>query len=291
MEAECNKVDFTESGKSQERATERISQAQEALARDLSINLSAFLRTTVTVKYTEGTEAFFGDALDGKRPCCVGLVLTRPDQRKLLLAVEYSILFPLIGISLGAKVGRFVSEERKPTDIELQVANLLLRIILGETYRAWAGLVKTPLETITLEIEQNPSRTFSPRDAVFVSRFELGAGENTGQLSLVAPAGLFASALAHSDSSDQPEAEENGSVDRVLDLLMPAKVSLDVWLDGSEMRLSDLLKLQEGQVIRLDHPVERRAACTLNGKSILMGQVVSTGTKRAFMLDDFSSEV
>src|SRR5437667_7095986 len=105
METECNKVDFTESGKAQARAAERLRQAQEVLARDLSFNLSAFLRVNVTAKYTGATEALFSSALDEEQPCCTGLVLTRPDQRKLLLAADYSILFPLIGISLGAKAG------------------------------------------------------------------------------------------------------------------------------------------------------------------------------------------
>ena len=39
---------------------------------------------------------------------------------------------------------------------------------------------------------------------------------------------------------------------------------------------------QEGQIVRLDHPVERRAVCALNGQASFNGQIVSTGQHRAF---------
>jgi flagellar motor switch protein FliM len=69
-------------------------------------------------------------------------------------------------------------------------------------------------------------------------------------------------------------------------LMLPSKVNVDVWLDGSQMRLRDLLQLREGQVVKLDHPVERRAVCTLNGKAWFNGQIVSTGARRAFMVEE-----
>jgi len=68
---------------------------------------------------------------------------------------------------------------------------------------------------------------------------------------------------------------------------MAGQVSISVWLDGAQMRLGDLLRLAEGQVVRLDHPVERRAVCTLNGLTSFSGQIVSTGERRAFQVEDF----
>ena len=52
-------------------------------------------------------------------------------------------------------------------------------------------------------------------------------------------------------------------------------------------RRTFVLRLSEGQIVRLDHPVERRAVCTLNGVSSFSGQIVSTGQRRAFQVEDF----
>ncbi len=195
-------------------------------------------------------------------------------------------MFPIIGIALGAKPGSFNSPERKPTEIELQVVNLLFRLLISDAYRAWAVPLKSQLETVSLEMEQRPARAFAPTDQVFVARFSIGLGDHSGAFSLVVPATLFGSALAQDDMLSQPQSDAGGSPDETMELMMPAKIRIDVWLDGSEMRLGDLMQLTEGQIVKLDHPVEKKAVCTLNGVSGFTGQIVTTGTRRAFMLDD-----
>ncbi len=285
MEPNWTKVDFKNPSGRLAVSGDRLRGAQEVLARDLSISLSAFLRSTVMAHYAGGRETLFSDFLKNESPSCFGLVLVRPQHCRLLLQVEYSVLFPIMGTALGAKAGSFTSLERKPTEIELQVVNLLFRMLLAEAYRAWAAPLKTQLETVTLEIEPRPGRTFPATDQVFVSRFELAMGEHTGQFSLVAPAGLFASGMDEDDAMIEPQ-QQSGGADATIELMSPAVVSLDVWLDGCQMRLRDLMQLTEGQIVKLDHPVDRKAVCTLNGSSGFKGQVVSTGARRAFMLEE-----
>jgi flagellar motor switch protein FliM len=286
MEPNWTKVDFKNPPGQQAGFGDRLRGAQETMARDLSISLSAFLRCSVTAGYSSGREMLFSDYMKDEVPSCFGLALIRPQQCRLLLQVEYSVLFPIVGIALGAKPGTFTSPERKPTEIELQVVNLLFRMLLSDAYRAWAAPLKAPLETVALEIEPRPARTFAATDPIFASRFTLSMGEHTGTFSLVAPAMLFAGPMAQDDVISQPPANSGGSPDATVELMMPASVSLDVWLDGSQMRLGDLLQLSEGQIVKLDHPVERQAVCTLNGKAGFTGQIVSTGARRAFMLED-----
>ena len=286
MEQNWTKVDF-KNAQQQAVTDDRLRLAQEAMARDLSISLSTFLRGSVTASYLQGGEMLFSDFMKNDAPSCFGLALIRPQQHRLLLQVEYSILFPMIGIALGAKAGRFESPQRKPTEIELQVVKLFFRLLLSEAYRAWAVPLKTQMDTVTLEIERTPGRSFAATDPVFVARFGLTVAEQTGQFSLVAPVSLFA-ALGAEEITDHVQKPESSSADTTLELMMQANVSLDVWLDGSHMRLGDLLQLREGQIVKLDHPVERKAVCTLNGKKSFAGQIVSTGTRRAFMTEDFA---
>ena len=115
---------------------------------ELTISLSAFLRTSVTAAHTSGGEISFGEFPVADSRACFGMALVRPDDRKLILVVEYSVLLPLVGIALGAKAGSFGAVDRKPTEIELQVVGLLYRMILSDAYRSWATLMKTPLETV-----------------------------------------------------------------------------------------------------------------------------------------------
>jgi len=286
-ESNLTKAEFRVSSKLQGISGELVRLANETLARELTISLSAFLRTSVVATHTTGGEISFGEFPVGDGRACFGLALVRPDDRKLILVVEYSVLLPLVGVALGAKAGSFGAVERKPTEIELQVVSLLYRMILADAYRCWASLMKAPLETVTLEFEAAPSRILPPTTPVFAARFDLAAGEQTGQLILLAPPDLFATVVVEEEPAPIEKPETSVSVDATVELLLGGQVSMQVWLDGSEMRLGDLLRLREGQIVRLDHPVERRAICTLNGLSSFSGQIVSTGQRRAFQVEEF----
>ncbi|MGP0075345.1 MAG: FliM/FliN family flagellar motor switch protein [Bryobacteraceae bacterium] len=286
MESNLTKAEFRVTSKLQGVPGELVRLANEALAKELTISLSAFLRTSVTATYSSGGEISFGEFPVADSRACFGLALVRPDDRKLILVGEYSVLLPLVGIALGAKAGSFGTVERKPTEIELQVVGLLYRMILSDAYRCWATLMATPLETVTLEFEPAPSRILPATDPVFAARFELTAGEQVGQLTLLAPPDLFATVVEEQEPAPVEKPETTVSLEATLELLMGGRVAMQVWLEGSEMRLGDLLRLGEGQIVRLDHPVERRAVCTLNGVSSFSGQIVSTGQRRAFQVED-----
>jgi flagellar motor switch protein FliM len=286
MESNWTKAEFRVSSKLQGVPGELVRMANETLARELTISLSAFLRTSVTATHSTGGEISFGEFPVADNRACFGLAVVRPDDRKLVLVVEYSVLLPLVGIALGAKAGSFGAVDRKPTEIELQVVSLLYRMILSDAYRSWATLMETPLETVTLEFEPAPSRILPVTEPVFAARFDLTAGEQVGQLTLLVPPDLFTTVVAEEEPAPPEKPEIKVSVEATMELLLGGQVAMQVWLDGSEMRLGDLLQLREGQIVRLDHPVERRAVCTLNGVSSFGGQIVSTGLRRAFQVED-----
>jgi flagellar motor switch protein FliM len=286
MESNWTKAEFRTNGKLQGVPGELVRMANETLARELTISLSAFLRTSIGVTYLGGGEIPYGEFPVNDMQC-FGLALARQGDRKVLLVMGHVVLLPLVGIALGAKAGTFGSEERKPTEIELQVVSLLYRMILADAYRAWTTLTPTPLETAALEFDPAPARILPPTEPVFAARFEITVAEQTGQLTLLTPPDLFATVLADDDDPAHREKPESTNVEATLEKLMAGQVSISVWLDGAQMRLGDLLRLQEGQVVRLDHPVERRAVFAVNGRTSFNGQIVSTGERRAFQVEDF----
>jgi flagellar motor switch protein FliM len=287
MESILNKPEFRVNSKLQGPPGELVRLANETLAKELTISLSAFLRTTVTATYAGGDEISFGEFPAADARACFGLALARPEDRKLILVVEYSVLLALVGVALGAKPGSFAGVDRKPTEIELQVVGLLYRLILSDAYRCWATLMKGPLETTALDFEPAPSRILAPTDPVFAIRFDLAAGEQAGQLTVMVPPDLFSNVVEEEpEPAPAQEIEPNVSVEATLDLLLASQIAMQVWLEGSEMRLGDLLRLSVGQVVRLDHPVDRLVVCTLNGASSFNGHIVSTGQRRAFQVED-----
>jgi len=285
MESIWTKAEFQGFARLEGAPADLIRRANENLARELSGNLSAFLQTSIAATYTSGKEIQYKDcALQPE--CCYALALVRPGQRKMLLKLDYSILFALVGIALGAKAGSFATPGRAPTEIELQVVMLLFRRILTETYRAWIPLTKTPLETVTVEFELTAARVYQATEAVFAGTFDLTCGGQTGQLALILPPDVFVEATREQEAPIAEPVEPTASVESTLEAMMAGKVAVQVWLEGAQAHLGDLLQLTEGQVLKLDHPVERKACCTFNGASHFTGQIVSTGSRRAFLVED-----
>jgi flagellar motor switch protein FliM len=286
MESNWTKAEFRTNGKLQGVPGELVRLANETLARELTISLSAFLRTSIAITHQGGSEIPYGEfpVTDMQ---CFGMAHTRQNDRKLLLVMGHAVLLPLVGIALGAKAGTFGVEERKPTEIELQVVSLLYRMILADAYRAWSTLTPALLETATLEFDPAPARILPQTTPVFAARFEITMGDQTGLLTLMTPPELFATVLAEEDDPAHREKPDPANVEATLEMLMAGEVGISVWLDGAQMRLGDLLRLAEGQVVRLDHPVERRAVFAVNGRTSFSGQIVSTGERRAFQVEDF----
>lgn len=283
MEENWTKAEFKSFGALEGLKSDLMQLANETLARELSVRLSAFLESSFTVAYVDGVVTPFGELALSDTSSCFGLALLRPDESKLVIELEYAALFPLLGVALGAKSGNFASPDRRPTEIELQVVHMLLRLILSEASRAWSAVVKKPLEAMTFEVEQTPGRTWPVAEPVLTTRFQIGAEQPLGLLRLIAPLDLF-SGIAHQDLSNREAAPT--AIENTLESMMSANVSVAVWLDGSHMVLGDLLQLREGQIVKLDHPLEASVSCTLNGEKGFIGQIVSTGERRAFLIDE-----
>ena len=289
MEENLTKVEFKNFAKLKNSPGELIQAANEGLARELSLSLSAFFRSSFTTTYNDGSQASFGDLSLSDTSSCFGLARVGRDHRKLLVELENSACFPLLGLALGAKLGSFPAPGRKPTEIELQVVHLLFRLIFSEACRAWSTLIKSPLEPVSIEAEPSPGRLLPPTEPVFVARFQLAGEEPLGALRLIAPFDLFSGVAEEQVAAEIPPANLGPATGSTLELMLAVKVSMDLWIDGSQMLLRDLLQLREGQVVKLDYPVERRVTCTLNGKVGFSGQVVSTGTRRAFLIEELGS--
>jgi len=289
METQWIKADFKTVSQWDGAGGDQLRLTNEALASDLSMNLSAFLRTSVNIGFTGVSNTVFSEFLNGDDLSCFAAVVTRQPEHKLLIRADYNVLFPLIGIALGAQAGGFASPDRKPTQIELQVVTLLFRLILSEAFRAWAPLTQTQLEAVTVEVEPTPSRVLPATELMCTVGFQVAVADCTGKLTVAVPAGLFTESPRTREADPVPLTNPGGWAENLMELMMPAQVTIDIWLDPSEIRLADLLLLQVGQVIKLDHAAEQKVACTLNGQRGFDGQIVSTGSCRGFLIEDFAS--
>lgn len=261
-----------------------IAAVQTAFARELTLHLSAYLRSTVAVKFTGLDERTFTQFLGDRKPSSCAATIKAPGGN-LLMDLDPTLLFAFVELMLGGKALAGDVPDRPPTEIEKQLLSVVLKLMTSQLERAWAAVGGAALQFGGIESSTQVARFMLPPDAVVIARFDVSAGEQNGALAILTPTHA-AEALAATAEPAPAETAEASDATRISQTVMDSSVHVDVWLDGVSLELRDLVQLREGYVVKFDHPTDRNLQCTFNGVPGFPGQVVSTGRKRAFLIQD-----
>jgi flagellar motor switch protein FliM len=271
-----------------EASRKTIASIHATFAGELGTQLSVYLRSAVSVKYTGLEECTFAQFMSARKPCSCASSIKGSSKAPaldshLILDVEPSLLFAFVEVLLGGKPADRPMPDRPPTEIEKQLLALVLTSMTAQLERAWCTMGSISLQFGRIERDPHLARMFSPPDAVLVARFDVAVGAQTGCLAVLTPTHA-AEAVIQSVKPDSDDDVEIPEPVRISQMVMESSIRFDVWLDGVSLQLRDLVQLREGHVIKFDYPTARNLQSTLNGVNGFSGQVVSTGRKRAFLI-------
>jgi flagellar motor switch protein FliM len=128
----------------------------------------------------------------------------------------------------------------------------------------------------------------APNEAVVAISMEVKIGDAAGMMNIGIPSIIVKMLRQKFDqqwSVRKSEATQDEHA-RMLRLIRPANFLLDARLNGPTMGVATLLDLTEGDVVAFDYPMERPVDITINGKLKYRGEVVTTGRKRAFQVQE-----
>ncbi len=196
-------------------------------------------------------------------------------------------VFVLLEFLLGGKAGSEPAAARNLTEIEWSLLEEIVRVMLrplGEAWKAFAT-VEFEAESLVSEPELLPENDPSqPAGQPLIKvAFELRYGEQCGLLEIAAPESFFDVPGTPTEEGEPEQAAEPGLRHKLM-LLEAVPVSLEIRLDGPLLPVADLMSLKPGQVIKLDHPLDRPVRGVVNGALTMEGAVVSSGAKRAFQI-------
>ena len=261
----------------------------EAFARNLSLNLSSYLRTSISFSHIDTAQLPYTRFRSGETaPNCYGTVQVEGGSRKLLTCLPADLVFQMVEVLLGGKPVAVGLVNRQPTEIEKQLIGVLFQRIVHDLDGAFKDIAGLRVSFHRLEPESTSAQLFGPADSVVIGRFEVKMAGATGQLVLALPEelGKQITDILQAPASASEAPADPSSQRPILELLLPANVCFEAWLEGISMSVGDLLQLREGQVIVVDHSGDHHVTCSINGEASFAGQIVSTGKKRAFLIED-----
>jgi flagellar motor switch protein FliM len=113
---------------------------------------------------------------------------------------------------------------------------------------------------------------------------EVRIGETAGMLNIGIPSVIVKMLAQKFDQQWSLRKTEATEVEhaRMLRLIRPARIHLDARLEGPTVTVATLLELTQGDILAFDYPVGKPLDVTVNGKLKYRGELITSGRKRAF---------
>lgn len=255
--------------------------------RSLASSLSAYLRTYLTANLVSVEQLSYAEFVETlSSPTCLVCLGLKPYDGNAVLELSPSLTFQILEVILGGKGKGSAAPQREVTEIERSLLDGFLRIILSELKGAWEAVTAIDFTVEAMETEPQFLQVLDPAEAFVAVAMEMRIGEVAGLMNLAFPSliiKMMRTKFDHHGSLRKTRSSEEEQ-ERMLRLVKPAKLLLDARLHGPSMLVRDLLSLAEGDVVPLDYAVSRPVDLLVNGRERFRGQVVSAGSKKAFLI-------
>jgi flagellar motor switch protein FliM len=256
-------------------------------ARNLASSLGAYLRAYVVVHLVSVEQLSFAEFLqDLPTPTCISTLSMKPLDGNAVLEINPSLVFPILDILLGGSGQASMKEFREITEIEQSIVEGVIRIVLHDLSETWNPVAQINFAVEARETQPQLIQILSPNEAVVAIGFEITTGENRGMMNFGIPSitvKMLGQKFEQQWSIRRKTAtdEEQHGMFRILNTL---PMTLDARLEGSTVRVEDLLQVETGDVLSLEAPLSRPANVQVNGKTKFAGEIVAAGRNRAVLL-------
>jgi flagellar motor switch protein FliM len=271
--------------KSQVRAIHLL---HDTFVRNLVSSLSAYLRSYLTVNLVSVEQLSYAEFLDGlPSPTCIVSLGLSPYDGSGVMELNPSLVFPILEMLLGGTGKSSASIQRDITEIEQKLLDGLFRIILHDLREAWKAVTAVDFTIESMETEPQLVHILAPNEAVVSIGIEIRIGDTVGMMNIAMPSIVIKMMRQKFDQqwSVRKTHASPGEQARILRVLRDASITLEARMEGPTLTVRDLLSLREGYLLIFDYPVERAVEMLANGAHKFTGQIVSTGRKRACLLE------
>lgn len=193
-----------------------------------------------------------------------------------LFAIELSasIAFPVIDRLLGGK-GDDLTEKRAATELELKVLDSFLTIIADNYCEVWKPIIEFQTEIVARETRPQMLQIAPPNEVVITVAYQVQIGESRGMMSICLPVAMlepvmenFNQSTYSSQIATPPEATRS-----LLRTLSTVHFPIAIELEKVPAIVADLMALNNGDVLRTNHRVEKPVEINISGETKFFGKL------------------
>jgi flagellar motor switch protein FliM len=264
----------------------------DLFSHSLSSNLPIFLRTISEVTLISVEQQAYVDYLQGlPDPTAMFSLSMQPLQGVCVLELNPSLAFPVIDRQLGG-AGAPVTESRALTEIEQEILEGFLKLVIDDLREAWKPLVEMEMEIVGRETRPQMHQIVAPNEVVLTIVFQVQVGDARGMMSLCIPALTLEPVIEKFNQSFySPDREATVEQTHVLlQTLSAVSFPVAAELHGTSAAMEDLMTLATGDVLRLDHPVDRAVEISVGGQVKFLGSLTTQNRRTAVQITALNSK-
>jgi len=221
-------------------------------------------------------------------PSSLQIFKMEPFRGNALFVLEPKLVFALVETFLGGSGARNVRiEGRDFTPIEQRLIHRVITIILSDLEKAWYSLHPVKVQFVRSEINPQFAKICEPEDVVIINRYEVDMDRAVGSITACIPMANLESVKSKLMTSFQREqSEEDIQLERTLqENIKNTPVTLEVELGRAEIPAGDIISLNVGDIIQLNHRRDDLLPAFVEGVRKYMGTPGVHRGNKAFLIN------
>jgi flagellar motor switch protein FliM len=266
----------------------------ETFARQLSTVLATTLRAGASSTFEKVEQLTYDEYIRSlPNPSYMVILSLNPLPGAALLQFPLPITFAAVDRLLGG-TGDAASPKRPLTEIEQNLMRSVVDRALRELEYAYETLVRVEAEIVQQEFNPQFAQIAAPSDMVLVVSFEMRIGEKRGNATICVPFTTMAPVLE--SLASQTLFQDQRGEDPVLwqqkleSALYTVPVETCVRFDAVGLTSAEIVALQVGDIVPLNHPVDRPLSVTVDGVRCYDGVSGRRGKRLATLIVDVSRD-
>jgi flagellar motor switch protein FliM len=271
-------------------ALESAARIHAAFLKSAAVALSELIQTPVSMTFREATQAPFSRVFSDIRPEDHVIALDLAPLRGFgFLTFPTLLLFRILDILLATSEN--MPEEIAPdvsrrtvTGIELHILREFFDVFTHSLRDTWAPFHPVAFSQISADEKSEPCMTEYGDDLALNLRATMDVSGLTADIHLVVPPFLVRLAGSSSAPASQPTVSKPVRGD-LLNCLGGATVWMDAVLDGTNIRIRNLLDLLPGQILVLGSSEGSSVHCRVNSHPRFSGELIASNGRYAIQID------
>lgn len=246
---------------------------------EIQVLLGSMLQTKILLKLSKTERLTYQTYCNSLGdPTCLVIFRIDPETRSLIF-IDIPLSFALLDRLMGGK-GRTIEKIRYFTEIEQAVLKKVLVKVLEAVSASFSDVVALSPQFDTMEFNPMGVHIASPSEEMVIATYQARIAHGIGAIQLCIPFKYLKSVIPKA-SFDQflltRDTEVSApSADTVAPIftksLEAARVPVSVELGSVEIFFQDLLKIEEGDCIRLASSIEDPLRIKINNKTKFLGR-------------------